>query len=876
MDEGRRISQVLLRIQVNDMRHFVFKEADSYKVCFLVNQINIEEIKKEYLDYLNIDLSQILILDLYKEPKKKKTSVALMKEYLEEVKEVLLDYDVEYVAVCNGDYFKTFAKEQKLEVHLGYIKEVQGYKLSYVPDFKGIFYDPDRVREKIRRGLNAIKDCINGSYAEPGALQFTAKYPKDLNTIQKALESASKYPALTCDIETFHLKPHLAGIASIAFANAQDEGFSFKVDPDKGTRNEEVRTLLKEFFKEFKGTLIFHNISFDATVLIYQLYMDDITDTKGCLEGINDLLKNYEDTKIIAYLATNSCAGNELGLKALAQEFAGNYAQEEISDVSKIPEEDLLEYNLIDCLSTWFVYNKYRPTMIKDNQLGIYTNLFIPALKDIIQMQLTGFPLNMGRVLEVEKILQKDMDDAIQAMLGSSLVQDFVHSLKKEWVVEKNKTLKKKQVTIEDAKVEFNPRSHKQLQDFLYTKLNLPVINTTVNGLPSTDAGTIKSLLNHTDDKEIKKILQALIDFAAVDKILTAFIPAFKEAVYSPKTDWHYLIGSFNLGGTVSGRLSSSSPNLQQIPATGSKYAKVIKSCFQAPEGWLLCGLDFNALEDHISALLTKDHNKLKVYTDGFDGHCLRAFAYMSDKMPDIAQELKEHPENEVNIINSIKERYKHLRQLSKGPTFCLTYNGTHKALMDIFGFSKEEALSIESKYHELYKESDEWVQKTMNQAAIDGYVTVAFGLRVRTPIMKQCVLGLRATPAEAEAEKRTAANACGQSYGLLNTRAGIEFNNEVRNSPFKFDIRPVAHIHDAQYFLVRDNEETILWANEHLVKAVEWQKDPAIYHPQVKLGGEFSIFWPNWSSELSLPNKLNKIELTNLSKEFVNSLKSN
>lgn len=230
----------------------------------------------------------------------------------------------------------------------------------------------------------------------------------------------------------------------------------------------------------------------------------------------------------------------------------------------------------------------------------------------------------------------------------------------------------------------------------------------------------------------------------------------------------------------------------------------------------------------------------------------------------------------EVEIINSIKHSHKDLRQLSKGPTFCLTYNGTYKALMEIFGFSKEEALSIESKYHKLYKESDEWVQKTMNQAAIDGYVTVAFGLRVRTPIMKQCVLGLRATPAEAEAEKRTAANACGQSYGLLNTRAGIEFNNEVRNSPFKFDIRPVAHIHDAQYFLVRDNEETILWANEHLVKAVEWQEDPAIYHPQVKLGGEFSIFWPNWSSELSLPNKLNKLELTNLSKEFVNSLKSN
>ena len=139
-----------------------------------------------------------------------------------------------------------------------------------------------------------------------------------------------------------------------------------------------------------------------------------------------------------------------------------------------------------------------------------------------------------------------------------------------------------------------------------------------------------------------KEILQALIDFAAVDKILTAFIPAFKDAVYSKKDNWHYLIGNFNLGGTVSGRLSSSNPNLQQLPATGSKYAKVIKSCFQAPPGWLYCGLDFNALEDHISALTTKDQNKLKVYLDHYDGHCLRAYAYMADQMPDITDDLNE------------------------------------------------------------------------------------------------------------------------------------------------------------------------------------------------------------------------------------------
>ena len=226
--------------------------------------------------------------------------------------------------------------------------------------------------------------------------------------------------------------------------------------------------------------------------------------------------------------------------------------------------------------------------------------------------------------------------------------------------------------------------------------------------------------------------------------------------------------------------------------------------------------------------------------------------------------------------LKKFKSVYKDLRQLSKRVTFALQYGGQENTLEKNCGFSHQDAAEIVANYKKLYAVSETEKLAHVRLAEKEGFVTGAFGLKVRTPLLKQTITNLKVTPKEAEAERRTATNARFQSYGLLNTRAGIEFNNEVRNSPFKFDIRPVAHIHDAQYFLVRDNEETILWANEHLVKAVEWQEDPAIYHPQVKLGGEFSIFWPNWSSELSLPNKLNKIELTNLSKEFVNSLKSN
>lgn len=229
----------------------------------------------------------------------------------------------------------------------------------------------------------------------------------------------------------------------------------------------------------------------------------------------------------------------------------------------------------------------------------------------------------------------------------------------------------------------------------------------------------------------------------------------------------------------------------------------------------------------------------------------------------------------EVEIINSIKHSHKDLRQRSKGCTFALTYQGTWRTLVQNFGFSEQEAKNIEARYHELYKESDEWVSKKMKKAAIDGYVDVAFGLRVRTPVMHQCILGLRNTPKEAEAEKRTAGNALGQSYGLLNSRAGMAFNQKVRASKYALDIKPVAQIHDAQYFLVKDDADVLLWMNRHLVEETSWQEDPAIYHPEVHLGGEVSIFYPDWAHECVIPNDVNSYtQLSTVINDYLKELK--
>jgi len=270
-----------------------------------------------------------------------------------------------------------------------------------------------------------------------------------------------------------------------------------------------------------------------------------------------------------------------------------------------------------------------------------------------------------------------------------------------------------------------------------------------------------------------------------------------------------------------------------------------------------MVGADFNALEARIDALLTKDPNKLKVYTEGYDSHCLAAYGYFSKYMPDIIP-------NDVNSINSIKTKYPELRQKSKTISFAALYGGTYHTFMDS-GFSKEEAIEIENNYHKLYGVSDAWKNSKLEKATKTGYVEIAFGLKLRTPILKQTFLNKKNTPYAASSESRTVGNALGQSYGLLNNRAANEFMNKVYNSKFVYDIKIIAQIHDAIYLIIKDDIDVIYWVNKELIKSMKWQDLPEIKHSQVKLGAELSVFYPDWSNEIILPNDISKEEILKL-----------
>ena len=219
----------------------------------------------------------------------------------------------------------------------------------------------------------------------------------------------------------------------------------------------------------------------------------------------------------------------------------------------------------------------------------------------------------------------------------------------------------------------------------------------------------------------------------------------------------------------------------------------------------------------------------------------------------------------EFNVlqINSISTKHPKWRQLSKAPTFALTFAGTYHTLMRNCGFSMEDAKSIEERYHKLYAVSDAWVYEKIKQAHTDGYSLGAFGLRIRTPLLKQVIHGASNTPHEAAAEARTLGNAIsGQSYGQLNNRAAVAFMQKVWASPYRHDIKPVALIHDAIYLLIRDRLDVVEWANKQLIDEMRWQELPELHHDTVKLGANLGIFWPDWSNECTLPNDASASEI--------------
>jgi DNA polymerase-1 len=317
------------------------------------------------------------------------------------------------------------------------------------------------------------------------------------------------------------------------------------------------------------------------------------------------------------------------------------------------------------------------------------------------------------------------------------------------------------------------------------------------------------------------------------------------------------LHGNLRLGSTQSGRLSSSEPNLQNLPS-GSSYGKAIKNCFVAPKGWLWASADFSALEDRIGAILSKDVNKTKEFLEGYDGHSLRCFAFFPEELQNIGLDLDP---TDPNSINRIQTEAKELRNKSKPISFLKQYGGGASKIQKVLKCTPSRANEISNSYDNLYSGLLDFQNSNEQFAKKAGYVELAFGLKLQTPRINSKDSGLQS------AEVRSSSNAVTQSWGQLMNRASIDIDNRIENSEFVNDVKSINNIHDAWYGLVRDTPECIKWLNDNLIECMQWQEDPLL-HSDIKLGAELDIGY-DWAHCNTLKNNASLEEIEDFLKEL-------
>jgi len=465
------------------------------------------------------------------------------------------------------------------------------------------------------------------------------------------------------------------------------------------------------------------------------------------------------------------------------------------------------------------------------------------AYKNNIAMR--TFVVNYWDNTDFEKVSAKDLKELDTEICKILLAKDFEHPKIKEAVraYEKMECRRQNINANRIDKIEhpekyvdlgFNPYNYKQLtQMWLYMGLESDEISKKT-GEMSFSSDVLRELANTTSG-DVQKAIKAYLDIAQSKNLLTQYIPKY----YGSTVDGR-VYGSLVLLGTISARLSGKSPkiegedkhkvgiNLVTQPSSNPIYGSTVKKMFIAPKGKILASSDYNNLEGHIGAILTKDETSLITLKEKFDTHVLHSAVYWQDQWEKITSIKFDMKSLEVN--KKYKEftkkdvRCKNLRQDSKGVTFAASYGAFPPKLAKSMKAPLEEGERIFDLYHNvLYsgktKYRDEYVLPTVKEK---GYIHLNWGLKLYSD--------------DAEKDIRTLNNATMQSYSDLTLIAGIRLREEIYKHNLQDRIKLVNIIHDALYLELDDDLEVIKFVNDNLPRIMKQQ---FLFDQPIDLGAE-------------------------------------
>ena len=553
----------------------------------------------------------------------------------------------------------------------------------------------------------------------------------DLNRWVEKLNQAKLF---ALDTETDNLDYMAANLVGISFALENGEAAYLPLQLDylgapKTLEKTTALALLKPILENPTIQKVGQNFKYDLTIfarngidvqgVAFDTMLESYVLNSTGRHNMDDLAKRYLGHQTITFEEIAGKGKNQLTFNQIPLEKAAEYAAEDADVTMKLQQV------------LWEKLSK-EPTLEK-----LFKEMELPLLGVLSRMERRGVLID---------------SDAL--FLQSNEIANRLSELEEQAYVL--------------AGQPFNLASTKQLQEILFDKLGLPVIQKTPKGAPSTNEEVLEELaFSH----ELPKVL---VEHRGLSKLKSTYTDKLPQMV-NPQTGRVHT--SYHQAVTATGRLSSSDPNLQNIPIRNEEGRR-IRQAFIAREGFTVVAADYSQIELRIMAHLSQDQGLINAFTQGKDIHRSTAAEIFGVALDEVTSEQ---------------------RRNAKAINFGLIYGMSAFGLSRQLGIGRADAQNYMDLYFKRYPGVQIFMHDIREKAKAQGYVETLFGRRLYLPDINSSN-GMRRKAAE-----RVAINAPMQGTAAdIIKRAMIQLDQKLQNDP---DIAMIMQVHDELVFEVRSEK---------------------------------------------------------------------
>ncbi|MSP13351.1 MAG: DNA polymerase I [Chloroflexi bacterium] len=514
-------------------------------------------------------------------------------------------------------------------------------------------------RSLVDRLPNAIEEAPPAMTTATPPEKYTAITDgKSLQDLARRLAAAA---AISFDTETTDVDPLKADLVGLALSGAAGEGYYIPVAHDQSAplSREEIQQALQPVFSNPEITKIAHNAKYDLAVMQ--------------LHGI-DVQGPIFDTMVAAWLLDP--ARRIFGLKELVKDWLGTpmtpiteligKGKQQLT-MNQVDIASAVQYAGADADMTFHLAEALRSRLVAQDLWSLFSDLEMPFLRILLEMEMTGILLDLPYLQELSREFYQRME-----ALESDIFRMAGHP--------------------------FNINSTKQLATVLFDELGLPKLKRTKTGY-STDAEVLENL------RDAHQIFALLLEYRQLGKLKSTYADALPLLA---DTNTGRVHTSFNQTGAVTGRISSSNPNLQNIPIR-SDEGRRLRRAFIVQPGWLLLTADYSQIELRILAHMSQDQNLLDAFHHGQDIHAATAAAIYQVPLAEVTP---------------------NMRRTAKTINFGIIYGISGFGLAARTELSQNEANQFINAYFQTYPDIRRFLENIKSQAARQGYISTLMGRR--------------------------------------------------------------------------------------------------------------------------------------------------